>query len=90
MATYSLFVINGLGSFILILYGLAFLIKAVNLVPTLLCPICIVRMKLRWCSSSERNKAQWDRVRLNNDFEHYRDEFDFNAEDEREDKQSQD
>ena len=66
--------INGLGSIVLSLYGLAFLIKFLNLLVTFVCPITTIKMKLR-CKKRLKNKEGLPKICDN--FEHYRNEFDF-------------
>ena len=46
LATYSLVMVYGIGTFVLCIYGLAFLLKFLNMLAILVCPICTVRMKL--------------------------------------------
>ena len=67
LTTYSLYLVHGIGSVILTIYVCALLLKAVAMLSTLLCPICITRIKLR-CK----------KLHVDN-YEHYKDEFDFDA-----------
>ena len=46
LATYSLVMVYGVGTFVLCIYGLAFLLKLLHMLAVLVCPICTVRMKL--------------------------------------------
>ena len=68
LANYSLVMVHGVGSFVLCMYTLAFLLKFVYMGTTLLCPICTMRMKL-FCRKKPNLGS----------YEHYRNEFDFEA-----------
>ena len=69
LATYSLFIVHGISTLVIIIYSMALLLKFVYMGTALACPMCIVRLKLRYYN-------------LPMDYEHYRGEFDFEAFDE--------
>ena len=67
LAVYSIYMVFGLGSFVILVYFSAAIYKVTHLLSVLICPVAIVNCKKRW------NKVPTD-------FSQYEGEFDFDCE----------